>query len=225
MGRGLVRVRRLVIGLGVIGLLVGGFATRAEAAPKAVPSKQDIQRLVQDMKLTPPAVGVPKVDPKNPVIPPLPYVQVPRGLNAALGVLSPVSFVVCQGAYLAPLGGVVAMTVLLDSLPTDSIPVQPSFLNPLFSPITTACVLAPFPRFTSCKGDAAVTKVIETASKKELPSVGAVSVDPFDFVPAPYASLVVEVDALQKAISYYALNRQPLAGDPTAKLAEQLVCK
>lgn len=221
------RVRRFVIGLSLVGLLLGGMATSAHAAaPKVVPNKQDIQRLIRDLKVQPPGVAAPTINPDNPNIPPLPFVAIPPGLNPALGVLSPASFVVCQASYLGPLAGVVALTVVIDELPPGKTNIQPSFLGPLFGPVTTACVLAPFPRFTQCKGDAAVLKALAARPDAEIPVPGGLpTVDPFEFVPAPYATLVVEVDALQKAISYYGLNRQPVPGDPTSRLAKQFACK
>jgi hypothetical protein len=216
-----------LVGLTLVGLMLGVTAFKpAPASAGVVPNKQDIQRLVQGLKLAPPAIAPPKLDPKNPNLPPLPYVQVPPALNPALAVLSPAEFVVCQGAYLGPLLGVVALTVLLDQLPTEKVRIQPSFLSPAFGPVSTACVLAPFPWYTACKQDAAINKAIEAAKpKQDLPSVGPLpTVDPFANVPAPFASLVVEVDAIQNIVSFYGLNRTPIAGDPAGKLATQLAC-
>ena len=199
------------------------------ADAKVVPNKQEIQRLLNDLKVQPPAIppGLPKLDPRNPNLPPLPYVVLPPGLSPALAVLSPAEFVVCQGAYLGPLVGVVALTVLLDNLPDDQTRIQPSFINPLFGPVSTACVLAPFPWFDTCTQDTAILDAIEAAKPKEdIPSVGPIpTVDPFSFVPAPFASLVVEIDAIQNIVSYYALNRTPIPGDPAGTLAKQLGCK
>ncbi len=197
-------VRRILAGLALVGTVVG-VVKAPNVSAGAIPTREELTRDVQDLTPIPPAVGVPDLDPSNPEIPNLPYIQVPVGLNPALGVLGPVGVTSCQAAYLAPLGGVVAMTVLLDKLPDDTLPVQPSFLNPLFSPITTACVLAPFPRWTACKNDAAIQEQSEA-------------------VPAPFASLVVEVDAIQRIVSYYALNRAPLKGDAAAVLAQRLGC-
>ena len=227
MGRGKLRMRRLLVGLTLVGLMLGTMAFKAEAAaPKVIPNKQDIQRLVQGLKVQPPAIAPPKLDPKNPNLPPMPYVQIPPALNPALAVLSPAEFVVCQGAYLGPLLGVVALTVLLDQLPTEKVRIQPSFLSPAFGPVSTACVLAPFPWYDQCKQDATIIKAIDAAKpKQDLPSVGPLpTVDPFANVPAPFASLVVEADAIQNIVSFYGLNRTPVPGDPAGALAKQLSC-
>ncbi len=197
------QLRRFVAGLALAGAVLGAMAPAADA--KIVPTVKDIQRNIQDLKPIPPGVSTPSINPQSPQLPVLPYVQVPDGLNPALYVLGPLGVTTCQAAYLGPLGGAVALTVVLDALPPDTLPIQPSFLAPALSPITTACVLAPFPRWTACTNDAAIQNQSEA-------------------VPAPFASLVVEIDAIQKIVSYYALNRTPLKGDPAAVLAQRLGC-
>ncbi|MDP1795555.1 MAG: hypothetical protein Q8K63_15565 [Acidimicrobiales bacterium] len=198
------KLRRFVAGFVLAGAVLGALAPAADA--KVVPTVEDIQRNIQDLKPVPPGFAVPTVDPQNPQLPVLPFVQVPAGLNPALYVLGPLGVTTCQAAYLGPLGGAVALTVVLDALPPDTLPIQPSFLAPALSPVTTACVLAPFPRWTACKNDKAIQEQSEA-------------------VPAPFASLVVELDAIQKIVSFYALNRTPLKGDPAAVLATRLGCK
>lgn len=198
------KVRRLVAGLALVGAVLGGTASVADA--KVVPTVEDIQRNIQELKPAPPAVTAPSINPQNPQLPNLPFVQIPAGLNPALFVLGPLGVTTCQAAYLGPLGGAVAMTVVLDNLPDGTLPIQPSFLAPALSPLTTACVLAPFPRWTACRNDAAIAEQSEA-------------------VPAPFAALVTEVDALQKIVSFYALNRTPLKGDPASVLATRLGCK
>lgn len=198
------RLRRFVAGLALTGAVVGAVAPAADA--KVVPTVEEVRRNIDELKPVAPGFSVPSINPQNPQLPVLPYVQVPAGLNPALGVLSPLGVVTCQAAYLGPLAGAVALTAVLDALPDDTLPIQPSFLSPALSPFTTACVLAPFPRWTACKNDAAIQAQSEA-------------------VPAPFASLVVEVDAIQKIVSFYALNRTPLKGDPAAVLATRLGCR
>lgn len=196
-------LRRFAAGLVLVGAMLG-VALPAHA--DVVPTADDIQRNVRELVPQPPAASVPSIDPANPQLPNLPYVAVPAGLNPALFVLAPAGVTTCQAAYLGPLGGAVALTVLLDELPDNTLPIQPSFLAPATSPLTTACVLAPFPRWTQCDNDAVIA---EQASQ----------------VPAPFASLVVEVDALQKIVSYYALNREPFGRDVAGNLAKRLGCR
>ena len=197
------KIRRFVAGLVLAGAFVGVAAPAVGA--DVVPTAEDIQQTIKDLTPQPPAVGVPSLDPANPQLPNLPYVQVPVALNPALGILAPAGVTTCQAAYLGPLGGAVALTVLLGELPDGTLPIQPSFLAPLTSPLTTACVLAPFPRWTACKNDAAIQEQSEA-------------------VPAPFASLVVEVDAIQRIVSYYALNREPVGRDVAANLSKRLGC-
>lgn len=196
-------LRRLVAGLVLAGTVLGIGAPVAQA--KLVPTKEEIQRDLRELKPVAPGVGVPSINPDNPQLPNLPFVTIPTGLNPALAVLAPAGVTTCQGAYLGPLVGAVAMTVVLDQLPDNTVPIQPSFLAPLFSPVTTACVLAPFPRWTECKNDAVIA-------------------DQAEQVPAPFASLVTEVDAVQSIVSFYVMNRAPRKGDPAAMLAERLGC-
>lgn len=197
-------LRRFAAGLVLMGAVLGFVAPLAHA--DVVPSAKDIQRNIKELKVQPPAVAVPTINPDNPQLPNLPYVQIPVGLNPALFVLAPAGVTTCQAAYLGPLGGAVALTVVLDSLPDGTLPIQPSFLAPATSPITTACVLAPFPRWTACTNDAAIAEQSEA-------------------VPAPFAALVTEVDALQKLVSFYALNREPFGRDIAGNLAKRLGCK
>lgn len=197
-------LRRLVAGLLFVGAVLGAVAPTAHA--DVVPTAKDIQRDIKDLQVQPPAIGVPSIDPNNPQLPNLPYVAIPPGLQPLLFVEAPVGVTTCQAAYLGPLGGAVALTVVLDALPDGTLPIQPSFLAPATSPLTTACVLAPFPRWTQCKQDAAIAEQAEQ-------------------VPAPFASLVVEVDAIQKIVSYYALNREPFGRDIAGRLAKQFACK
>jgi hypothetical protein len=196
-------LRRFVAGLVLVGAVLGLAAPAAHAG--VVPTAKDIQRDIADLKLQPPAVGVPSVDPNNPQLPNLPFVSIPVGLSPALGIVAPAGVTTCQAAYLGPLLGAVGMTVVLDQLPDDTIPVQPSFLTPLFGPVTTTCVLAPFPRWTACTNDKTIA-------------------DQAEQVPAPFASLVVEIDAVQKIASYYALNREPFGRDLAGNHAKRLGC-
>lgn len=197
------RLRRIVAGLALIGAVLGVAAPAANAG--IVPTVAEIQRNIDELQLQPPAVAVPSFDPANPQLPSLPYVQIPVGLNPALFLLSPVGVATCQAAYLGPLGGAVALTLVLDQLPDGTLPIQPSFLAPATSPLATACVLAPFPRYTGCTQDAPIQEQSEA-------------------VPAPFASIVTEVDALQKIVSYYALNREPFGRDIAGSLAKSLGC-
>ncbi len=197
-------LRRIAAGLALAGAVLGIAAPMAHAG--VVPTAKDIQQTIKDLKVEPPSVGVPSIDPKAPQLPNLPYVAVPVALQPLLFVEAPLGVTTCQAAYLGPLGGAVALTVVLDALPDGTLPIQPSFLAPATGPLTTACVLAPFPRWTECKNDKTIA---EQASQ----------------VPAPFASLVVEVDAIQKIVSYYGLNREPFGRDIAGTLAKRLECK
>lgn len=197
-------VRRFVAGLALAGAVVGVWAPAAQAA--VTPSLDDIRRNIKELRLAPPSVGTPQVDPSNPQLPNPPFVQIPAGLSPALGVLSPAGVTTCQAAYLGPLLGAVGMTMLLDQLPPGSVPLQPSFLGPAFGPVTTTCVLAPFPRYTACTNDKAIA-------------------DQSEAVPAPFASAVTEIDAVQKIVSYYLLNREPFGRDIAGNMAKRLGCR
>lgn len=221
------RARRAVIGVFLAALLVGSLAGPA-AALKAppVPTVADLRKDIKSIVPKAPSVGVPNVSLQNPQIPALPYVAPPAGLTPALGFLSPANVISCQAAYLGPLGGVVAMTVLLGQLPDGTLPVQPSFLQPLFSPIVTACVLAPYPTVSSCGQDAAITKRLQNLPVPAIPSVSGVAVpDPFETAPAPFASLVVEVLALQTLVNHYVYDNKPGGLNQGTQLTKTLNCK
>jgi hypothetical protein len=108
----------------------------------------------------------------------------------------------CQASYLGPLAGIVALTALFDAAGVEP-PVKPSFLGPLFGPVLTACVLAPFPTVNSCGPDGSITSQLSTLPP--LPAAGPLpAVDPFASVPAPFASVVVMLKAIQTDVAHYA---------------------
>jgi hypothetical protein len=220
------RARRFVVGLVLSGLLIGGSALPAKAllgvpAPPA-PSATQLQTLATSLVPATPTVTPPTVDPNNPSLPYLPYVAVPSGLSAATGVLSPTTVLTCQAAYLGPLMGIVAISALSDAAGVD-LPVKPSFLGPLFAPALSACLLAPYPTLTSCGPDGTITD--QLATLPALPAAGPLpAVDPFASVPAPFASLVVMLGALQHDVGHYAYadSWSPKFAN---KVAAQLACQ
>ncbi len=186
------RVRRFVVGVLLLGLFSGGLARQAAAEPLA-PGLPDIPL---------PGVGVPSIDPNNPQLPSLPFIPIPAEVMPFTGLISPVTPVLCTLSYLAPLAGAVAMTAIFQQLPVQP-PVPPSFLSPLFGPVITACVIALFPDFKSCGPDADITAALATVGGSVPdPGVGAVpAVDPFATVPAPFASIVNEVQSIQNLLA------------------------
>ena len=222
------RNRRFVIGLLLTGLLFAGGALPAQAKtvigiptpPK--PTVGHTEKLVQSMVPATPAIIVPGVpDPNHLELPILPYVAIPPGLRPLLGVLSPTSVVTCQLAYLGPLGAIVALSKVMDT--AGQHPFSPSFLSPAFGPVSTICTAAAFPTVSSCGPDASITQAL--ANHPDVPSVpgGLPAVDPFATVPAPFASLVVEIGAVQYDLAHYVYNdtvKLPLEN----KLEKQLAC-
>ncbi len=222
------RIRRIVTGLILSSLLFAGGALPAQAVlgveQPPVPTPGQVEALVMSFVPATPGVPTPGVNPDNPQLPTLPYVAPPSGLVPALGVLSPTTVVTCQVAYLGPLGAVVVMTALLDALPPGTVPVQPSFLSPLFSPVVTACVLAPFPEYTACGPDQQIADALGGApSAPGVPVPGVPSVDPFSTLPAPFASAVVIARAAELAVLHYVYNgTQP--NKLTKNIANQMTC-
>ena len=220
------RNRRIVIGLAFTVAALLGTALPAHA--KAVlgvqlppaPNPAQLQALIQSLIPEAPTVTPPDIDPQNPEIPNLPYVAVPPGLTPAMGLLSPTTVVSCQAAYLGPLVGIVAVTAAFDAAGIEP-PIKPSFLNPIFQVLTTACVAAPFPKYTSCGPDAQLSGAI--ADLPALPAAGPVSVDPFSLLPAPFASLVVLLAAVEGDVSHYVYQGK-LKPKISNNVAKQLTC-
>lgn len=221
------RVRRFIVGLTLVGVVLSGLTTSAFAAEEPatpgfnVPTAEDVQAAIESLMLKPPTIGVPQFDPNDPQLPALPFVEVPPGLHPALGVLSPLGVSICQLGYLGPLVGVVALTAVFAALQTEP-PVAPSFINPLFSPFNTVCVLAPFPQYKTCGPDTQINELLESGLP-EVPSVGGLSVDVFSLVPAPFASVIGTLAAIQTDIQAYVLNNGT-PPDLTGPLVEQLGC-
>jgi hypothetical protein len=178
------------------------------------PNAGQLQALATSLLPATPSVIVPTVNPDNPQLPNIPAAPLPPGLSPALGVLSPTTIATCQASYLGPIVGIVAMTAILDAAGIE--PVKPSFLGPLFGPVTNACVLAPFPVYTSCGPDSTVTE--QLASLPALPAVGPLPVpDPFTLFPAPLAAVVVVLNAIQADVAHYAYG-----GAPSLKFADRV---
>jgi hypothetical protein len=219
--------RHFVIGLVLTALMFGGGALPARAIlgvePPPAPTPGYVQTLVLSMVPATPSVPTPSVpDPNNLQLPQLPYAPVPAGLNPALGIVAPTTVVTCTASYLGPLVGIVALTAALDALPADA-PIQPSFINPLFSLTTTACVLAPYPDIATCGPDGNIQSQLTSAPT--LPAAGPVpSVDPFAFVPAPFASVVVMAQAVEEMVDHY-VYQDSINPVLTNKVAKQLDCK
>lgn len=221
------RNRRFLIGLGltVALLAVGALPARAllGVPTPPVPSPGQLQNTVKSLVPQQPTIVMPTVpDPNNLQFPVLPYVAVPSGARPALGVLSPTNVVTCQASYLGPLAAIVALSKVMDTVGQH--PLSPSFLSPAFGPVSTICTASAFPTVTSCGPDATITDAL--GDHPELPSVpgGLPSVDPFATVPAPFASLVVEIGAVQYDIEHYVYNdstKLPLRN----KVYNQLECK
>lgn len=219
------RARRLVIGLVLTGLLLGGSALPATALlgipTPPPPTPGQLQALATSLVPATPTVVPPEVNPDNPQLPNLPFVPIPAGLQPALGILSPTTVITCQVSYLGPLIGIVAVTAIFDAAGVDP-PVQPSFLGPVWGPVTTACVLAPFPTYTSCGPDGTISE--QLAGLPALPGAGPVPVpDPFSLLPAPFASVVVLLNAIQFDIEHYLYNGAP-SPDFADRVADQLSC-
>jgi hypothetical protein len=203
------RNRRFVVGLVLTGLLFGAGALPAKAvlgvpAPPT-PTPQSVEALAKTFVPARPNIILPGVpDPNHVTFPPVPYVAPPAGAGPALGVLSPTTVLTCQVAYLGPLGGIVLMTVVMDQLGQH--PVAPGFLNPAFSPAVTLCVAAPSPTVSSCGPDGTITDAL--ANHPAVPALpgGVPTVDPFATVPAPFASVVVEIGAVQYDVEHYVYN-------------------
>ncbi|MEY2419527.1 MAG: hypothetical protein QOG90_2207 [Actinomycetota bacterium] len=221
------RNRRFVVGLVLTGLLLGAGALPAKALlgvpTPPVPSPGQLQSTVKSLVPAKPTVIVPTVpDPNHLALPILPYVAIPDGARPALGVLSPTAVVTCQVAYLGPLGGIVALSKVMDTLGQH--PVSPSFFSPAFGPVSTICTASAFPTVSSCGPDGTITDAL--ADHPEVPALpgGVPTVDPFATVPAPFASLVVEIGAVQYDIAHYVYNDSahlPLQ----KKVYTQLECK
>jgi hypothetical protein len=216
--------KRFVFGLAFTALMLMSSALPAKAVlgvdPPPVPSAGQLQGLILSLVPATPTVVPPTINPDDPQIPYLPYVAIPPGLTTAMGALSPTTVVTCQVAYLGPLVGLVAITAAFDAAGVDP-PVKPSFLNPLFGPVTTACVAAPFPQYTSCGPDGQITDAIN--GLPALPAAGPVSVDPFSLLPAPFASLVVVIASLDKDVAHYAYS-DTIKPKLSKKVAKQLTC-
>ena len=202
-------LRRLVVGLLMVATLTCGLAVKAQA--QVVPGAPDI-----------PIPGVPAIDPSNPQIPPLPYVPIPEQLLVVTGLLSPVVPAFCQASYLGPLLSVVALTAVFKTLGVAP-PVAPSFLNPLFGPLFTACVLAPNPTYFSCGPDAQITAAVGQVSDA-VPSTGPAGPPPrpFDTIPGPFATVVAALYAVDAFIANVSGAPSPLGFGDT--VSTQLVC-
>ncbi|MEY2467897.1 MAG: hypothetical protein QOF21_595 [Actinomycetota bacterium] len=212
------RLRRTVVGLALVGLIAGGFTARASADP-IVPGGPDIPGV--------PTIGVPDIDPQNPQIPQLPYVPIPEQAMPLTGLLSPAIPPVCTASYLLPLAGIVALTAVFDQAGIDEPPVPPSFINPLFGPVTTACVAVPFPTISSCGPDAQFTAQLN-ALGAQLPDAGDAlglgTIAPFDTVPAPFASVVIELMSIQTVIETFALGGAASPVNFADAVSDQLGC-
>jgi hypothetical protein len=221
------RNRRFVIGLVLTAVLLGASTLPAHAklvtAPP-VPSPGQLQKTIKSFVPPVPVIIVPEVpDPNNlhfPLV--IPAAPIPPGARPALGVLSPTTFTTCQVSYLGPLGAAVVMSKVMDTLGQH--PVAPGFWTPAFSPVLTICTLAPYPTVESCGPDGTIQDAL--ADHPDVPSVpgGLPAVDPFAQVPAPFASLVVEIGAVQYDLEHYVYNdttHLPLQ----KKVAKQLECK
>jgi hypothetical protein len=222
------RNRRFVVGLVLSIVLFGAGALPAKAVlgvpTPPVPSPGQVQQLATSMVPPPPVVIVPSVpDPNNlqfPLV--LPAVPIPSGARPALGVLSPTTVVTCQASYLGPLVAAVALSSVMDT--AGQHPIAPGFAGPVFGPVLTLCAAAPYPTVSSCGPDATIQD--QLANHPDLPAApgGVPAVDPFASVPAPFASLVVMVGAIQYDVEHYVYF------DSTAlkvqhRVANQLECK
>jgi hypothetical protein len=218
--------KRFVLGLAFTAAMLLANVLPAHARSVAgvevppVPTPAQLQALLKSFIPATPTVTPPDIDPQNPQIPNLPYVAAPPGLVPVLGALSPTTVVTCQAAYLGPLVGIVAITAAFDAAGVEP-PVQPSFINPLFQPVTTACVIAPFPKWTACGPDSDISERI--AGLPALPAAGPVSLDPFSLLPTPFASLMVVLASIENDVSHY-LYQGKLKTKVTNKLAKQLTC-
>ena len=222
------RNRRFLIGLGLTAaLLAGGALPAAQAVlgvpTPPVPSPGQVQATVKSLVPQKPTIVTPSVpDPNNLQFPILPYVPVPSGLKPALGVLSPTNVVTCQAAYLGPLVAIVALSKVMDTLGQH--PVAPSLISPAFGPVSTVCTASAYPTVASCGPDGTITDAL--ANHPDLPSVpgGVPTVDPFASVPAPFASVVVEVGAVQNDVEHY-VYYDSYRFTFQKKLAQQLECE
>jgi hypothetical protein len=198
---------RFVIGLVAAGLIFGAGALPARAVlgvpTPPTPSPGQLQTVAQSFVPPTPVIIPPSVpDPNNlhfPLV--IPAAPIAPGVRPALGVLSPSAFTTCQVSYLGPLVAAVAMANVMDTLGQH--PVAPGFWTPAFSPVLTVCTLAPYPTVESCGPDGTIQDTL--ADHPDVPSVpgGVPVVDPFAQVPAPFASLVVEIGAVQYDIEHY----------------------
>ncbi|HVT78820.1 MAG TPA: hypothetical protein VHD87_17395, partial [Acidimicrobiales bacterium] len=187
------------------------------------PTATSVEKTVKSMIPPKPAIVVPSApNPHNLQLPVLPVVFVPNGLRPALGVLGPTGVVTCQVSYLGPLGLIVVMSKAMDTLGQH--PFVPSLFSPLFSPVTTVCTAAPYPTVSSCGPDGTITHTL--AKHPDLPTVpgGLPTVDPFATIPAPFASLVVEVGAVQTDVQHYVYN-DTVKLTLQKKVEKQLECK
>jgi hypothetical protein len=220
------KMRGVLVGFAVCGVLFGA-ALPAKAVlgvpTPPVPSPGQVQQLATSMIPPPPVVIVPSVpDPNNlqfPLV--IPAVPIPPGARPALGVLSPTTVVTCQASYLGPLLAAVALSNVMDTLGQH--PVAPGVLGPAFGPVLTLCTAAPYPTVSSCGPDATIQDAL--AEHPELPAApgGVPAVDPFASVPAPFASLVVVLGALQYDVEHYAYFDTVQLGFQK-RVAEQLEC-
>ena len=197
---------RFVIGLVAAGVIfgVGALPARAAIVPTPpVPSPGELQATVKSFVPPRPVIIVPSVpDPNNlqfPLV--IPAVPIPPGARPALGVLSPTTFTTCQASYLSRLLLPIALAKVMDT--AGQHPVPNGFLTPALSPLLTICTLAPYPTVSSCGPDATIQD--QLADHPDVPSApGDVpAVDPFAQVPAPFASLVVAIGALQYDLEHY----------------------
>ena len=220
------RMRGAALGLVVVGLLFGGMALPAKAVlgvePPPAPTPGQLQALVQSFVPPTPAVVPPSVpDATDPQLPTPPFVNPPTGARPLLAAAGPVSVVSCQAAYLGPVLGIVAVTTIFDAAGVEP-PVKAGFLAPLFTPVQNVCVLAPYPDISSCGPDETITA--QLGDLPSPPAVGGVpTVDPFSTAPAPFASLVTALLAVQDSVNQYAYQ-----GDNAVKVAnkaaKQLTC-
>lgn len=218
-------MRRGIAGVLLAGLITFGWAVPAKAAFEAppVPTPAQLQATVKSLVPARPTVVPPDVDASNPTFPSLPYVAPPAGLQPALTVASPTTVLSCQAAYLGPLAAIVALSKVFATAGVDP-PVAPSFLSPAFGPVTTACVLAPYPSISSCGPDGTITDALADHPDVPIPSVGGLpTVDPFASVPAPFASVVVILQSIENDLGYYVYGGQT-PPEITEPVETELVC-
>ena len=220
------KTRGILLGVVVTVLLVAG-AVPAQALlgvePPPVPTPGQLQALAASFVPDAPAVVPPATpDPQDPQLPPPPFVNPPAGASPLLAAAGSASVLTCEAAYLGPLLGIVLITSLFDTAGVQPL-VKPGFLSPAFSPVTNACVIAPYPSISSFGPDENITQ--QLASLPDAPGAGGVpTVDPFASAPAPFASLVVALLAAQDSVNQYAYGGEP--GVNVAKtVTKRLACE